>query len=68
MYAAGSQAIQVRRDGLLIAGTGINPSGDVEAFVAGVFAPTPLPSISFGGLALLAGLVLGIVGWARRCS
>jgi hypothetical protein len=26
----------------------------------------PLPSISFGGLALLAGLVLGIVAWARR--
>ena len=26
------------------------------------------PSISFGGLALLTGLVLGIVGWARRRS
>jgi hypothetical protein len=32
------------------------------------YGPTPLPSISFGGLALLAGLVLGIVGWARRVS
>ena len=32
------------------------------------YGPTPLPSISFGGLALLAGLVLGIVGWARRAS
>jgi hypothetical protein len=25
-----------------------------------------VPSISFGGLALLTGLVLGIVAWARR--
>ena len=31
--------------------------------------PVPLvPSISPGGLALLAGLVLGIVAWARRGS
>ena len=28
--------------------------------------PEAVPSISFGGLALLAGLMLGIVGWARR--
>ena len=27
-----------------------------------------LPSISFGGLALLAGLVLGTAAWARRGS
>jgi len=27
----------------------------------------PVPSISFGGRALLAGLVLGIVAWARWC-
>jgi len=31
-----------------------------------VSAAAPVPSISFGGLALLAGLVLSIVGWARR--
>ena len=30
--------------------------------------PLPVPSISFGGLALLAGLVPGVVAWARRCS
>ena len=31
------------------------------------YGPTALPSISFGGLALLVGLVLGSVAWARRC-
>jgi len=28
--------------------------------------PEPVPSISFGGLALLAGLVVGSVAWARQ--
>ena len=28
--------------------------------------PRAVPSVSFGGLALLAGLVLGIVAWTRR--
>ena len=32
------------------------------------YRTTPVPSISFGGLALLAGLVLGSVAWARRGS
>jgi hypothetical protein len=38
--------------------------------VEGVFsvAPIPVPSISSAGLALLAGLMLGIVAWARRGS
>jgi hypothetical protein len=39
--------------------------------VEGVFSvapPVPLPSISSAGLALLAGVMLGIVAWARRGS
>jgi cysteine-rich repeat protein len=31
-----------------------------------VCTPLTVPSISFGGLALLAGLVLGSVAWVRR--
>jgi hypothetical protein len=30
------------------------------------FATAALPSISFGGLAVLSGLIMGIVAWARR--
>ncbi len=37
--------------------------GDYEIYMATI--TEPVPSLSFGGLALLAGLVLGIVGWAR---
>ena len=38
--------------------------GDIRPFVA----VEPVPSISFPGLALFAGLVLGIGGWGRRGS
>ena len=39
--------------------------GNITTFNASV-ETVAVPSISLGGLALLAGLVLGVVGWARR--
>ncbi|MBW1685579.1 MAG: hypothetical protein JRS35_11045 [Deltaproteobacteria bacterium] len=42
--------------------------GDWEIYMTTITGRTPVPSISFSGLALLAGLVLGIVAWARRGS
>ena len=39
---------------------------DYEIYMTTIPEMNPFPSISFGGLALLAGLVLGIVAWARR--
>jgi hypothetical protein len=42
--------------------------GDWEVYLMRGAPPlaSAVPSISFGGLALLAGLVLGAVAWARR--
>jgi len=43
--------------------------GEIYLMRGAPAAPVELvPSISPGGLALLAGLVLGIVTWARRSS
>ena len=41
---------------------------DYEIYLARGAPPRawPVPAVSFGGLALLAGLVLVIVAWARR--
>ena len=51
-------------------GSPVSPhSGDYDVFAAKLAAAvSSVPSISFGGLALLAGLVLGIMVWARWCS
>ena len=48
-------------------GTGFDcTGGDWEIYMTTI--SNPVPSISFGGLALLASLVLGVVAWARRGS
>lgn len=52
-------------DGTRIAGTGINPDGDREAFVAEVdVAAIALPGLGWVGAAMLASL-LGVVGGVR---
>jgi hypothetical protein len=45
-----------------------NHFATANTFLHVVPEPNPVPSISFGGLALLAGLVLGSGAWARRGS
>jgi hypothetical protein len=42
-------------------------SGSAYVFnMAGISGPNPVPSISFGGLALLAGMLLATAGWLIR--
>ena len=48
--------------------TGGQPVIDNVAIVAALPGAQPVPSVSFGGLAVLAGLMLGSVAWARRGS
>ena len=57
MYPAisGANVVWMRDDG-----------NDYEIYMSTFTTPVPVPSISFGGLALLAGLVICFVAWARR--
>ena len=50
-------------------GTGSScDGGDWEIYMTTISEPNPVPSMSFGSLALLAGVLLGVAAWARRGS
>ena len=67
-----TQAVAISDDAVTIAGWGVNPQGDTEAWTAtvpGLPAPCPpeaLPMASGGGVAILIGLIAGLGARATR--